>query len=135
MPQIQITYQGTLRCTAQHTPSNRKLLTDAPLDNHGRGESFSPTDLVATALGTCALTIMGIVADRHAWDISTLQVHVQKHMTADPVRRIAKLVVEVRGDGSLDAEQRSALEKAALTCPVNESLGETMLREFQFNWG
>lgn len=134
MVQIQVAYEGTLRCKAQHGPSASVLLTDAPLDNNGKGEAFSPTDLVATALGTCALTIMGIVAERHGWDLGDVELRVVKHMVADPARRIGKLEVEVKGGAALDARAREALAAAALSCPVNLSLGEGLLREFRFDW-
>jgi uncharacterized OsmC-like protein len=134
MIEVEVAYQGQLRCNAVHGPSSCELVTDAPTDNQGRGESFSPTDLVATALGSCALTIMGIVADRHGWDLSGVSLLVEKHMVADPLRRIGKLVVRVQGAGSFDAQQRQALEKAAFSCPVNQSLGERVVREFHFDW-
>src|SRR5436190_8383122 len=115
--QIEITYQGGLRCEAMHGPSGAKLATDAPVDNQGRGESFSPTDLVATALGTCIMTIMGIVAERGGLDLAGTQVHVTKEMLAAPVRRIGKLTVTVtvRTDKAtrLSAADRAKLETAA----------------------
>ena len=88
MVEIRIQYLGDLRCTAAHGPSQTTLLTDAPVDNHGRGESFSPTDLVATALGTCIVTTMGIFAQRHDIDLRGAKITVQKEMTSVPVRRI-----------------------------------------------
>ncbi|MCB9915207.1 MAG: OsmC family protein [Planctomycetes bacterium] len=134
MVEIHLRYDGELRCSATHAPSSRALVTDAPVDNCGRGESFSPTDLVATALGACALTIMGITAQKHAWDLTPLRVRVEKHMIADPVRRIERLVIEVRGGAHLDERARKTLEHAALTCPVEASLGERIVREFRFEW-
>ena len=89
MVEIQISYEGKLCCSATHEPSGAKLFTDAPRDNHGEGQSFSPTDLVATALGTCLLTIMGIVAQKHDIDLSGATVHVTKEMATAPIRRIA----------------------------------------------
>jgi putative redox protein len=122
MVQIDVAYQGGLRCQAVHGPSGQKLVTDAPVDNHGRGESFSPTDLVATALGTCILTIMGIVAEREKIDLTGLRVSVQKEMSADPPRRIAKLVTRIVMPKGLTEQQRAKLEKAAHTCPVHQTL-------------
>src|SRR5438132_10871823 len=110
MVQIDITYQGDLRCQAKHGPSGTILQTDAPVDNLGKGESFSPTDLVATALGTCILTTMAIVAERHGWSLAGASITVEKHMVADPVRRIGKLEVRVRIPGSFDAKARETLE-------------------------
>lgn len=115
-------YEGGLRCSARHTASGSELVTDAPLDNQGRGESFSPTDLVATALGTCITTIMGIVADRRGLDLSSLRWSVEKRMIADPHRRIASLHVELRLPETLADADRKALERAAHHCPVHASL-------------
>src|SRR4029077_9228486 len=95
MVEIYILSQGGLRCTARHAPSGSTLQSDAPVDNHGKGESFSPTDLLATALGTCIMTIMGIIAERHKLDIAGSRVHVAKDMTQEPVRRIGELRVTV----------------------------------------
>ena len=91
MVKISTAYEGGLRCRAAHGPSGTTLVTDAPLDNHGKGESFSPTDLVATALGACMMTIMGIVADRHGLDLAGMTAETEKVMTAEPPRRIASL--------------------------------------------
>src|SRR5262245_63925363 len=93
--EIDVVYEGQLRCVATHGPSGTKLTTDAPVDNHGKGESFSPTDLVATALGTCVMTLMGIVAQRNNLDIAGTKVHVVKEMIQQPVRRIGALRVTV----------------------------------------
>ena len=89
--EINITYEGGLHCTATHGPSKAALTTDAPVDNGGKGAAFSPTDLVATALGTCMATVMGLVAQRNHLNIEGLQIQVIKEMTADPVRRIGTL--------------------------------------------
>ena len=133
--QIDIVYRGELRCVATHGPSQNQFITDAPLDNHGKGESFSPTDLVATALGTCMLTVMGIFAARHEIDLRGTTVVVQKEMTAVPVRRIARLVTEMRIPLPPDHAQRAALERAALTCPVQQSLHPDVERPVNFIWG
>ncbi|HVV98946.1 MAG TPA: OsmC family protein, partial [Planctomycetaceae bacterium] len=93
--QIDVVYEGGLHCTATHGPSKATVATDAPVDNHGRGESFSPTDLVGTALGACMLTIMGIVADRNKLDLTGVKVRVLKDMVQEPVRRIGKLDVVI----------------------------------------
>jgi putative redox protein len=122
MVKIQASYEGGLRCQATHVPSGNTLVTDAPADNHGRGESFSPTDLVATALGTCMLTTMGIVAARHGWDLAGASAEVEKGMVADPERRIGALTVVLRIPGQHEPKVRAALERAALGCPVHKSL-------------
>lgn len=134
MVKIQVTYQGALRTVARHGPSDTQLITDAPVDNHGKGESFSPTDLVATALGTCMLTVMGIYAQRHEIDITNASVVVEKEMTAVPVRRIARLSVEIQMPLSGDHPQREILERTALTCPVMESLHPDVEKPVRFVW-
>ena len=122
MVQVDVTYHGGLRCEAVHGPSGEKLLTDAPVDNHGKGETFSPTDLVATALGTCIPTIMGMVAEREKIDLTTMRITVVKEMSAQPPRRIAKLTTRIVMPAGLDERQRAKLEKAAHTCPVHQTL-------------
>ena len=122
MVEIQIAYQGKLRCGATHVESGAKLLTDAPKDNMGNGESFSPTDLVATALGTCMLTTMGIVAQRMQIDLIGATSVVTKEMIQSPTRRIGRLAVTIRVPLALSAEDRQKLENAALACPVYKSL-------------
>lgn len=122
MVDIHVEYQGDLHCVATHGPSLKKLETDAPKDNQGKGETFSPTDLVATALGACVATIMGLYAKRHALDLKGLQVNVQKTMSEDLPRRIATLEVEVLLPKGIPEAHRTGLENAAHTCPVHKSL-------------
>ncbi len=135
MVEIRIEYSGELRCVAVHGPSSAQLQTDAPVDNHGRGESFSPTDLLATALGTCMLTLMGISARKHGWKIEGASARVVKGMVADPRRRIGKLDVEIRVPEALDERARKTLEKVAHTCPVLESLNPDIEVPVRFIWG
>lgn len=135
MVKIQIAYEGDLRCRATHGPSGVQLNTDAPVDNQGRGESFSPTDLVATALGACMLTIMGIVARRHAWDLSGATVEVTKGMVSAPIRRIGSLEVVIRVPAELDEAARKTLENAAYTCPVHKSLHPEIQIPVRFLFG
>jgi putative redox protein len=135
MVKIQIRYEGELRCHATHGPSGTQLSTDAPVDNQGKGESFSPTDLVATALGTCMLTIMGIVARRHGWDLSEATVEVEKGMVATPVRRIGSLAVVIRVPADLDEAAQKALALAAHTCPVHRSLHPDVQIPVEFRFG
>ncbi len=122
MVQIDVTYQGGLRCEAVHGPSGTKLVSDAPVDNHGKGESFSPTDLVATALGCCIPTIMGIIAEREKIDLTGMRITVVKEMSAQPPRRIAKLSTRIVMPKGLTEAQRAKLERAAHTCPVHQTL-------------
>ncbi|HNC69357.1 MAG TPA: OsmC family protein, partial [Pseudomonadales bacterium] len=121
MVRIEAQYTGQLRVTARHGPSGATLITDAPVDNHGKGESFSPTDLVATALGTCILTTMGIVARRHGILMTGAKVTVEKGMQSNP-RRIAHLPVRVEIPGTFTPDQKKILENAAHGCPVHRSL-------------
>ena len=135
MVTIQIEYQGDLHCQAVHGPSGAELNTDAPKDNQGRGESFSPTDLVATALGTCILTIMGIMARTLDIDISGATATVEKEMTATPPRKIQRLRVKIHVPHSLSSETREKLERAAHTCPVHKSLHPDVQIPIEFTWG
>ena len=135
MVKIDIRYEGGLRCAATHGPSGQTLQTDAPVDNHGRGESFSPTDLVATALGACMATIMGIAAERHQLDLSGMQIEVTKVMSADLPRRIAKLATTIKVPLPPEHPQRALLENAALTCPVHKSLSAELEKPVEFVWG
>ena len=122
MVKITIDYKGELRCSALHGPSGCVLSTDAPVDNNGKGESFSPSDLVATALGSCMATIMGIVAARKDIDLTGLEVTVSKEMSQDMPRRISCLSVQINVPNSVEKKDRLILENAALTCPVHQSL-------------
>jgi putative redox protein len=122
MTTIHCTYGGELRCTAQHGPSGSLLDTDAPTDNQGKGERFSPTDLVATALATCILTVMGIVAQRHGWSLEGTRARVEKTMTTGGVRKIALLEVWIKLPAGLDPQAQAALQEAGEGCPVKRSL-------------
>lgn len=132
---IDFNYEGQLRCTSTHGPSRTQVLTDAPVDNMGRGESFSPTDLVATALGSCMLTTMAIYGERHGIDLRGATATVEKEMIADPSRRIGKLTTSLTLPLPADHPQRAALERAALTCPVHRSLREDVEIPVTFAWG
>ena len=134
MVTITMEYRGGLRCQAKHAPSSTLLVTDAPVDNQGKGESFSPTDLVATALGTCMLTTMGIVAQRHGWSMEGASATVVKEMVADPVRRIGRLRVRLVLPAALEPAAREALERAARTCPVHRSLGKDVDIPLELVW-
>jgi putative redox protein len=135
MVEINIVYEGQLHCSATHDPSHTVLTTDAPKDNMGKGESFSPTDLVATALGTCIITTMGIVAQRHGIDLNGTKVRVEKHMVTAPVRRIGRLPVEIHVPRELSPDDRTRLENAAVTCPVHKSLHPDVDAPVTFKWG
>lgn len=135
MVTISVVYQGDLRTQATHGPSKSTLITDAPVDNQGKGASFSPTDLVATALATCMLTTMGIVAKRHGWVLDGATAEVEKHMVADPERRIGKLPVTLRVPHEFGEKERTILERTALTCPVHRSLHPKVEIPVTFQWG
>jgi putative redox protein len=122
MTSIRCRYEGGLRCSANHGPSGSLLDTDAPLDNQGKGERFSPTDLLATSLATCILTIMGIVAERHGWPLEGAEARVEKTMAAAGPRRVEQLEVWVSLPAALTQEQRQQLQRAAEACPVKRSL-------------
>ncbi|WP_298524577.1 OsmC family protein [uncultured Christiangramia sp.] len=116
-----VTYLGNLRTEAEHLQSGSKMITDAPVDNHGKGEAFSPTDTVATALASCMLTIMGIKANDHQMEIEGTTAEVTKVMTDKP-RRISKIEINISVKGSFKEKEKKILENAALTCPVYHSL-------------
>jgi len=134
MVNISIRYDGDLHCSATHGPSQSKLATDAPTDNKGKGESFSPTDLVATALGTCMSTIMGMKAEELGLKLRGMTVSVKKEMSKDAPRRIVGLPSEVHIPLPPDTPQRKALEEAALNCPVHKSLPAEINRPTKFHW-
>jgi uncharacterized OsmC-like protein len=134
MVEISVSYTGNLHCEANHGPSNSTISTDAPTDNRGKGESFSPTDLVATALATCMSTTMGIVAEDRGIDLSGMTVRVQKHMSKDAPRRIVGLPSEVHIPLPPDCPQRALLEQTALNCPVHKSLPPEIDRPTRFFW-
>jgi putative redox protein len=132
MVQIDVTYRGGLRCEAVHGPSGAKLATDAPVDNRGKGESFSPTDLVATALASCIPTIMGMVAKREQIDLRGVRVTVQKETSAAPPRRIAKLATTIVLPDGLTEQQKAKLEKTAHACPVHQTLQGSVEMPIEF---
>jgi putative redox protein len=127
-------YEGQLRTEATHVASGTIIQTDAPVDNHGRGEAFSPTDLVGTALGTCILTTMAIVAERHDIDLKGSTVQVKKTMSQDAPRRIVQLDVDLQLPASLSEANRALLERVAHTCPVAVSLNPEIRQEIQFSY-
>ena len=133
MVKIALEYTGGLHTVATHGPSGRTIETDAPVDNHGKGEAFSPTDLVAGALGACMATIMGIYADSHGLDLRGMRIEVSKEMTQTPPRRIARLATEIWLPAGI--QKSEALERAALTCPVHASLHPEVEKPVTFHYG
>src|SRR5947207_11185807 len=122
MVNVSITYNGDLHCDATHGPSGSTIATDAPTDNKGKGESFSPTDLVATALGTCMSTILAMAAQEHGLDVKGMTVSVKKEMSKDAPRRIIGLPYEVHIPLPAITPQRELLENDAVKFPVHSSL-------------
>ena len=135
MQTASIIYTGELRTTATHLKSGTIIETDAPVDNNCKGERFSPTDMVATALGSCMLTIMGIKARDNQWPIDGTKVSIQKIMGTEP-RRITgvKVVFDFPAGHNLGEKERTILERAALTCPVAQSVHPDMVQDVIFNW-
>jgi len=131
----QIIYEGNLRTVAKHLQSETVIETDAPTDNQGKGERFSPTDLVATALGNCMLTIMGIKARDMNVSLEGTKVDITKIMATEP-RRIGEIKVVINFPESLqtDEKQRTIIERAAMTCPVFESLHPDLKKDVAFKW-
>ena len=134
MVKISIVYEGDLRCHLTHGPSGQQILTDAPVDNMGKGESFSPTDLMASSLGACMMTVMGIVAQRHNIDLKGTQIEVIKEMITQPVRKIGKITVNFKMPKGIDPSKREMLERAAATCPVHKSIDHDVEMPVKFEY-
>ncbi|WP_259016714.1 OsmC family protein [Emticicia fluvialis] len=136
MPTSKITYLGELRTEAVHLQSGTQIVTDAPVDNHGKGEAFSPTDLTATSLGSCAMTIMGITARRDEIDFTGSTIEVTKIMSAELPRRIVKIEVNfnMQTPEELSEEVKHKYIRVAHTCPVALSLHPDIAQVFNFNW-
>ncbi|MEY4539233.1 MAG: hypothetical protein RLZZ306_990 [Bacteroidota bacterium] len=136
MPTVKTTYLGDLRTNSTHLQSGNQLITDAPTDNMGKGEAFSPTDLLATATGTCILTTMAIVAQRDGIELSNSEVEVTKIMTQTPPRRVARLEINLKMKSNvvLSDEQIKKLENTAHKCPVSLSLHPDVEQVLTFEW-
>jgi putative redox protein len=134
MVQMTIKYEGGLRTTVKHEPSGKAFHTDAPIDNNGKGEAASPTDLCAAALGACMATIIGMQSEKHGLDLTGMRIEVQKEMSAYPPRRISKLSTEIWLPAKLDAKQKRTVELAAKSCPVHHSLSSEIDKPILFHW-
>lgn len=134
MVEMDIVYEGELHCNAVHGPSGAAVATDAPVDNQGRGESFSPTDLLATSLGVCMMTIMGIRARGMQIDLRGTRIHVVKEMIADPRRRVRRVGLRFDLPAGVDPSRRAELEEAARTCPVALSVHPDLEVDAVFAW-
>jgi putative redox protein len=128
-----ITYKGNLRCEAEHLQSKSNIETDAPTDNCGKGERFSPTDLLCVSLATCMLTTMGIRAADMKADLTNAKADVTKHMKADP-RRVAKIEVSVSLPSNVDEKERLILERAGNNCPVAKSVHPDIELVLNYDW-
>lgn len=129
-----VKYQGNLRTLATHNKSGESFITDAPPDNHGLGQAFSPTDTVATSLATCMITVMGIAANTHQINMDGTWAEVTKVMAENP-RRISEIHVEMHiKDHGLDDHQKTVLERTALKCPVGQSLNKELLQKVNFHY-
>lgn len=128
-----VNYLGNLRTESVHISSNDMILTDAPRDNNGKGEAFSPTDLVATSLSSCILTVIGIISKRIKYDLVNTKSSVKKIMSSNP-RRIVEIVVKIEFSQSADSKTRSIIEKTALNCPVSKSLHPDIKQNISFIW-
>lgn len=132
MVEIKIDYEGELHCSALHVPSGNRIATDAPKDNNGKGEAFSPTDLVATALGACMATVIGIAARRKEIAVEGMKVAVRKFMSAETPRRISRLEVDLDIPLPENHPDRALLEATARGCPVHHSIHPDI--EVVMNW-
>ncbi len=133
MATIKTTYLGGLRTKATHLQSGTTILTDAPVDNKGKGEAFSPTDLLAEALAGCILTTMAIAADVHGIDMDNTTAEVTKVMAPNP-RRVAEVIVNLQFPKTYTDKEKTILEKAALGCPVHVSLHPDVKKTIDFGW-
>lgn len=134
MVKMNVVYEGSLHCKLTHEQSGSVIHTDAPKDNMGKGESFSPTDLVAAALSSCMMTVMGIAAGRHNINLQGATIDVVKEMVTAPVRRIGSIQVDIHMPKGFSAEQRTILENAAHTCPVHKSLSPEVQTPIKFHY-
>lgn len=135
MATSRITYNGDLRTSAVHEQSGIEIITDAPVDNKGKGEAFSPTDLLATSLGNCMLTIIGIAANEHGFDIKGTTTAITKVMAAEGPRRVAEIVVDFQfPQNGYSDKVKTIIERAALTCPVYYSLHPDIKKTVTFNY-
>ena len=133
MNKFEIKYQGNLRTIATHLESGSEISTDAPKDNHGLGETFSPTDMVCTALASCILTIMAIAVEKDNIDIKGTTAVVKKTMGTNP-RRISKIDIDLTFPKEYDYKTRTILERAAFNCPVHHTLSETVEKNISFTY-
>ena len=132
MSKIKCSYIGDLKCEAKHLQSGKQIKTDAPLDHCGKGENFSPTDLLATSLGSCLLTIMSIKARSNGWELSNIYLDIEKIMTKNGERKIEQLIINIYVLENLSKEKFNFIKNASEDCPVTRNLSESLY--IQINW-
>ncbi len=134
MVKMTVEYTGDLHCKAIHQPSGTVIMTDAPKDIGGKGEAFSPTDLVACSLATCIATTLGLYAQKKGWDLRGMRIDAEKNMTDQPTRRIGRLGVDIWIPGSFSESEKQTLERVAHTCPVHKSFHPDVKIDLVFHW-
>jgi uncharacterized OsmC-like protein len=134
MVEMRLVYEGGLHAKATHGPSGAAIETDAPVDNQGKGEAFSPTDLLATSLASCMLTTMAIVGEREGWKLDGARARVEKHMELEPRRRVGRVVVELELPDTLAPDARKRLDEVARGCPVAASIHPDLEIDLTFRW-
>ena len=132
MSKIKCSYLGDLKCEAKHLQSGNKIKTDAPLDHCGKGENFSPTDLLATSLGSCLLTIMAIKARSNGWELENISLDIEKIMTKDKERKIKQLKIDIYIPKELQIEKLDFIKEASKECPVTRNLSDSL--DIKINW-
>ena len=132
MSKIKCTYLGNLNCEAEHLQSGNLIRTDAPLDHCGKGENFSPTDLLATSLGSCLLTIMAIKARSNGWELENISLDIEKRMTKNKERKIEQLIIDIYVPEELPKEKLNFIQNASKDCPVTRNLSESL--DLQVKW-
>ena len=132
MSKIRCSYLGDLKCEAKHVSSGSLIKTDAPLDHCGKGENFSPTDLLATSLGSCLITIMAIKARSNGWELENISLEIEKIMTKNMERKIKELIIDIYIPEGLPKEKIDFIQKASKDCPVTRNLSESLV--LQINW-
>jgi putative redox protein len=131
---MNIVYEGDLHCTLTHGPSGDVITTDAPIDNHGKGESFSPTDLMAASIGSCMMTVMAIAAQKQGIELKGTTIEVEKEMVTEPIRRIGRVTIKFNIAPGIDPAKQKLLETAALNCPVSKSLNTNVPVNVEFKY-
>ena len=134
MVEMTLVYEGGLHSRALHGPSGAAIETDAPVDNQGKGEAFSPTDLLTTSLASCMLTTMAIVGEREGWQLAGARARVEKHMELEPRRRVGRIVIDLELPEGLPEAARERLEEVARGCPVAASIHPETKVELTLRW-